>query len=458
MRSGTLGIVVSVVGCIGGQAFGGAAAQKAWEALFAEADPAAATKQIDAVLAACGGDAAKLKALIAADAAYEAFTPGWKRAALRVGQGQAACDVEFLFRVPKGYSPKRSFPLLLAAHWQDGSGDGIGRSMEILLGKAADDYVLLAPTLPDKERGFVAAPLQVEGYLRPLAWARVNLNIDDDRIYVAGYGQGGYVAWHLAVMHPRLFAAAVPMAGLPYFQGAPYTAACYLENLDHLPVWAVWGRNDRGGPAQLTNAAASRLAAERLKELSNARFKGTELPGVGHYQCWPKGSDFVRFLSAHKRRREPEKFRHYFHLPAHARGYYVEALKGGRRPMSFDRAFDVDVPSTQPREPTRQELFDAVSKHLARRLFKMWVELDRSANALQVRPFGITKVRVFVTEGLFDLSKPAELRFGRAKWTHQVPLSPRCILLHYAATRDAARLVHNEIDLQILGETSVRYE
>ena len=87
----------------------------------------------------------------------------------------------------------------------------------------------------------------------------------------------------------------------------------------------------------------------------------------------------------------------------------------------------------------------------------MWVDVDRARNALRVRPMGVTKVRVFITDGLFDLGKPVELRFARAKWQGRMPLSARCMLLHYAATRDATGLVYNEIDLQILGKSAARY-
>ena len=451
-------ILAVVVGSLGARASAGGAAEEAWRALFAQPDPAAATKQIEAVLSACGNDAGRLKSLIAADRAYEAFGRGWQRRTVTVLEGRTPHEAEFYLRVPKGYSPRRSYPLLLAAHWQNGSGEEVGQSMRLLLGDAVDRYVLVAPTLPAKERGFTAQPFQVQAYLKSLAWARVHLNVDDDRILVSGYGQGGYVAWHLAVMYPRLFAAAVPMAGPPYFQGAPYSIPSYLENLDHLPVWAIWGRSDRLAPGDFGNVDGCRLAAERLKKLGNSHFKPTELPGVGHYRCWPKASEFVRFLSAHKRQAVPAAFRHYFHLPQHTRGYYVEALKGGRRPIRFDKPITVEMPAAGAETPTRAEILAAGTRHLAKWLFKMWVERDRAKNALRVRPMGVVKVRVYVTEGLFDLSAPATIQFGRATWTGRVPVSARCMLLHYAATRDATARVYNEIDLQILGESSVRYK
>lgn len=459
MRGRAIGSLLAAVCCWGGVGFGQEDARRPWRALFSRADPSSSTRQIRAVLKACGYDAARLKALMQADDAYEAFTSGWHRKTLDISEDKTRRTTELAFRVPKGYAPKRSYPLLLAAHGQGGSGEQIGKSMALLLGPAVERYLIVAPTLPDKHRGFVASPVQVQAHLDALAWARRTLNVDDDRIYVSGYGQGGMVAWHLAVMHPRLFAAAVAMAGMPYFEGAPYTITCYLENLDHLPVWAIWGAKDVARrPTDLGNAGGCRIAARRLKQLDNAHFRATELPDAGHYDCWPRARDFARYLAAHKRAPPPSSFRHFFHSPLYVRGYYVEALKGGRRPLSFDRPIRLELPATQPTPPRRREAVVAAGRQLAKQAYKMWVEADRSRNTLLIRPFGVTKVRVYVREGLLDLSAAAEVRFGRAKWQGKVPASARCMLLHYAKTRDATAPIYNEIEMQILGKVVVVHE
>ena len=39
----------------------------------------------------------------------------------------------------------------------------------------------------------------------------------------------------------------------------------------------------------------------------------------------------------------------------------------------------------------------------------------------------------------------------------RVGSSAECILRHYAATRDAAAVVHNEIDIDATGKATVRY-
>lgn len=431
--------------------------QEAWRALFTQKEPAKATRRIEVVLKACDNDPAKLRALIAADEVYPAVQAGWQQRTVKLLAGETTHETTLSLRVPKDYTPTKSYPLVLAAHWQGGDGASIGRSVETLLGDAVEQYIVLAPTLPNKQRGFVASDLQVQGYLTPLAWARTNLNVDDDRIYVTGYGQGAYVCWHLAVMYPHLFAGAVPMAGLPYFEGAPYTLTSYLENLDALSVWAIWGEKDVGRPQDLSNAEGCRMAAARLKQLDNAHFKGSELPGAEHATCWPAGRDLRRFFESNRRQAVPAQFRHYFHRPQHARAYCLEAIQLGGTPIDFSQRIRIDLPPPKGEEPTREEVLAAAGRYLSRRMFKLRAELDRSKNSLTIQPLGVTRVRVYVMDGLFDLSKPAELRFGRVRKQGELPVSLRCILKHYAATRDATALICNEVDLDLTGKVEVRY-
>jgi dienelactone hydrolase len=456
MRS--VGVIPLVVlGLLCGVARGQAPAEKAWRALFAQSDPAASQSHIQAVLAECGGDLNKLKGLIRADTAYPPTKPGWHKRQMAVTEGKKTHQVDLFVRVPKAYTAAKSWPMLLAAHWQGGTGEQVGRSMEVMLGPAVEQYVIVAPTIPDKDQGFLARPHQVQAYLQALAWARMQLNVDDDRVYVSGYDQGGNVCWHLAVMYPRLFAAAVPMAGMPFFQGAPYTMTSYLENLGDLDVWAIWGGADRGEGDELGMVGALRIVQARMKELTSPRFRGTELPGVGHFKCWPRSGDFVRFLAAHRRTAAAARMRHHFHTARHNRGYYLAARELARKPIDFDKLDRIEVPAAHEGKPTVAEALQAAAAHLDKRLFKLHAQRDPATNALAVKSAGVTKVRVYIVEGLFDLAKPVEIRFGKARWQEKIVADPRCVLEHYAATRDQGRLIYNEIDLSFDGKAAARY-
>jgi pimeloyl-ACP methyl ester carboxylesterase len=175
--------------------------------------------------------------------------------------------------------------------------------------------------------------------------------VDDDRIYMAGYSQGGHGTWHMATMFPRLFAAVVPMAGIPHFEGNPYTFLSYMPNLEHLPMWSIWGEKDRIRPGSLGNVDYNRLAMKRLKKLGNETFKGTEYPGVGHLGCWPKRGQFAAYLAKHRRKPMPEEFTRHFHLAHHGRAYYVEAVKLSEEPIDFDKPPKIRLTRPPPSRP-----------------------------------------------------------------------------------------------------------
>jgi dienelactone hydrolase len=430
---------------------------QAWRALLALDEPDRGQRHLREVLAACGHQPARLKEWIAADTAFEAVRPGWQKRHVSVADGSKKYNVDFWLRVPRPYTPRRSWPLLLIAHGQSGTGRTTGAAFQAFLGKAVERYVLVAPTMPGP-RNYSGRSYQEQAYLKCLRWARRRLNIDDDRVYVSGYSQGGHCTWHLATMFPRHFAAAVPMAGIPWFEGGKLTSTLYLENLSNLPVWAIWGEKDGAPGKAWGNVDFCRAATARLRQLKNELYKGTELPGAGHGNCWPKsGRAFLEFLSSHRRRHRPVKFTHRFSLPHHARGYYVEAAALARKPIDFSAPLEVSVPSAPGRKPTDRDVQKAVRTYLVERMFKMWIDLDRGRNMLSIRSSGISAVRIYVPDGLLDLSRPVILRFSGRTWRGGIPASAECMLRHYAATRDAAALVCNEVHMELRGHVQVKY-
>jgi dienelactone hydrolase len=427
-------------------------AAKAMAELFAQDDPASADTQQRAVLAAAGNDVGKLKALIAADVAYEALPVGWSRHTLKIDDGKQTYDMEFHIRVPNGYDGKKPLPLMVICHAQHSTGLHDGRMMERRLGERADDFVMLAHTLPGPEV-YNAQIYQELACLKPLAYVRTHLNIDDDRVYLTGYSLGGHQTWHLATMYSHLWAAAVSMAGVPWFEGSPLTTPSYLPNLAPLPLWAIWGQNDRpDDPEKAGNVDLCRQAAIQLKALKNTNFTGTEIAGAGHGECWPPTEAFLNFLDD-KKRVTPLAFEHCFHLPQHARGYFVEAVKLGVKPLDLTQP--IRVPSEAA---TTQAAREAAQEFLAKKLVRLSVRVDRAANAVTIRAPLVRTVRLYLLDGLLDLSKPVHLNYLGRSWQGRLTPSAECILKHYAATRDQKQLVLNEYDLEVGGRVTPRYK
>ncbi len=426
---------------------------EALAAFLADPDAAGAAGRCADALAAAGLDANAAADLLRRDARYPPARPGASEHSLRFDDGGKTWTVRFTVVVPRGYRRDRPSPLLLAAHGQGSNGRAIAHTMARLLGESAREYVIVAPTMPGP-RAYSGKRYQEQAYLRPLRWVRRRHNIDDARIYVAGYSQGGHCTWHLGVLFGRHFAAGVAMAGTPWFEGAPHTSYLYLENLRPLAFWSIWGERDRPPPPALGQVHFNREAASRLKELGVTSFRGTELPGVGHGGCWPGRRELAAFLADARRDPAPGRVVHRFHHEHHRRGYYLEATALAGRPMDMSKPIRLKF----RRRPSDAEGDRAMERHFEKYLYEMRAELDRRENALRIRVRRIRGLRVYVVDGLFDLARPVVLRVGRGGRRMTVRSSVRCMLEHYADDRDGQALVHNVLEVAPTGRITAAYE
>ncbi len=418
--------------------------------LDAEADR---DKLLDAAIDAIGNSPDDIRRLIAADDAYEPLRPGRTERKIKFTDSGKTHEVSFTVVVPRGYSPDKSWPVLLAAHGQYGSGSSFSRvASGRLLGPEAGPYIVVAPTMPGPKT-YSGKSYQEQAYLQPLGWVRRHLNVDDNRIYITGYSQGGHCTWHLTTMFGRLFAAGVAMAGTPWFEGAPHTANLYMENLGSLSLWSIWGELDRPAPPGIGQVHFNRSAAARLREIGNTRFRGTELRGVGHNGCYPDRGRFAEFLAGAKRDPMPKSFSHAFHLDHHRRGYYLQAVALATKPMRMDRPIRIRF----DRKPTQEESDRKMEDYFRRRLFRFSAELDKQANTLKIKLTRVRSVRLYVMDGMFDLDRPVTLKTGIRTWKGMIPASARCMLKHYAADRDASAVIVNEVDFHNTGRAVVRY-
>lgn len=84
-------------------------------------------------------------------------------------------------------------------------------------------------------------------------------DIDEDRIYVGGCSNGGYMTLKLVLEHPDYFAAAFPSA-LAYF--SEYISDAQIESIKDVPMWFVHAKDDPVTVADKTVVPVHR----RLKE------------------------------------------------------------------------------------------------------------------------------------------------------------------------------------------------
>lgn len=95
-----------------------------------------------------------------------------------------------------------------------------------------------------------------------------NYKTDSKRIYLTGLSMGGYGTWSLALKHPDVFAAAVPICG-----GGDSSK---VEKIKDMPIWAFHGAKDLVVPAQ-----ESQNMVNALKKI-NGNVKYTLYPNLDH--------------------------------------------------------------------------------------------------------------------------------------------------------------------------------
>ena len=189
--------------------------------------------------------------------------------------------------VPRDWTPRRSWPVILFLHGAGERGsDGlrqteVGFGAAIRFGRERFPAIVVMPQVPE-ERAWTEPPMP-QLALGALDAATREFNGDRRRTYLTGLSMGGTGVWSLAAENPKRFAALVPICGrvMSTGVGARSPAASSFQAMAErigpaMPVWIFHGRDDDVVPVD-----ESRQMYAALKALgSGVRY--TEYEGVGH--------------------------------------------------------------------------------------------------------------------------------------------------------------------------------
>ncbi|HIP48742.1 MAG TPA: hypothetical protein EYG92_07240 [Lutibacter sp.] len=130
---------------------------------------------------------------------------------------------------PKDVTQKK--PLIIALHWA-GGGDTYKEFSTCLIepGMTDLDAYIIAP---DGEHLLWTNQYNENKIIKIVAFAKKYWNVDPKRIIVTGYSNGGIGSWFFADKYPKLFTAAIPIAGV-----------YYAENKINIPMYVIHGEKD----------------------------------------------------------------------------------------------------------------------------------------------------------------------------------------------------------------------
>ena len=124
---------------------------------------------------------------------------------------------------------------------------------------------VIAPQNPD-QAGWIGS--KADGVVEIVEELIKKLPVDPKRVYLTGYSMGAYGTFQLLAQEPRMWAAAVPIAG----GGNPGAVNDYKK----VPIWVFHGEDDKVVPV-----GQSQTMVEALKE-ARSKVKYTEFAGEGH--------------------------------------------------------------------------------------------------------------------------------------------------------------------------------
>jgi len=341
-------------------------------------------------------------------ALQKSLPPGSTDLRVPVGFGQVRMVT---LRLPRGYTPRRSWPLLYALHPSGGNGPFFVDYVEQLLGPRVEEFVVAAPT-EYHQTGLDAPPPFTVDHLAILRAVRQAVHVDSDRIYALGYSLGGYAAWAVACLHADQLAGAVPISSA--FSIPPTDDGLWrtmLPNFVHLPVLNVWGAQDTlevlgvRGPESLGGMAAlNQRLVQWTKGMSLPLWRNLEIPGKGHGGATPPAAALFEVLSA-RREHYPRRVEHNFRHVHQGHSYWLEAdsWEGGH--------WGGDLPTYQKRPgETEGQAFGRVVRELLGHLRGEVV-----GQTLRVDRRHVGELTVWVGEGMVDWTKPVTVELAGKK-------------------------------------------
>lgn len=225
-------------------------------------------------------------------------------------------EIPYLLRVPLTYREDRPAPLLV--YLSGGAGlamDGVNTADDVVTGT---DYLVLYPHAAD----YWWKPEMARRFNAVLSDVLARYNVDRNRIYLAGFSNGGTGSLYFAELWPQRFAAVVSLMGAgqcmdPVKQG--------LANLTSVPLLFVHGERDaRVAPECSTATHAA------LREMQTAFKPELKMLPERDHDITLQSDDglTLAFLQDKVRNPLPRRLEFTFTDPQAPRHYWIEILDG----------------------------------------------------------------------------------------------------------------------------------
>jgi predicted esterase len=294
---------------------------------------------------------------------------------------------ETLVEIPESYDPAHRWPVRVQLH------GGVARPLE---GRKPRTYSLASstPEITVYPRAWTEAQWwhrnQVENIFTVLERLKHEYNVDESRVYVTGFSDGGTGAFFFGMRAPTPFCAIMPLHGSLAVLAHPATGAdgqMYPGNLVNRPMFATNGARD-----PLYPAAAMMPMMETL-ERAGVDLVYLALPLAGHdLQWWSAERErFEFFVSQHARQPHPARL-----------SWETERTERYNR---VDWLVINELGTTSSDQP----LPDVNPIRFPRTRPSGRVDVSREANSFEARTRGVKKFTLLLSPDVVDFAKPVKV-------------------------------------------------
>jgi predicted esterase len=204
----------------------------------------------------------------------------------------------FLIHLPKKYSGKKPYPLVIRMHGSGSDGDSYAQVWSSI--PSADEFIAVAPTIPSADR--MGWNQKGTSELLDLAYQHMlsHYNIDTDRVYLEGYSAGGGGAFYYAQAWPHRIAAIFARSRLWCKFHQDWEAS--MAVMEHVPGFYVVGLADQEDRIEGFRKAEAFFKKHRYP----AEFRFVE--NRGHEYMNEHDREGYPFLRKQKRGPPPKRF------------------------------------------------------------------------------------------------------------------------------------------------------
>lgn len=330
-------------------------------------------------------------------------------------KGGEVPEGEFIVQLPRKYTGRKPWPMLVRFHGTGGSGGPMAQWWSST--PFCQDFITVTPTIPTKERLGWRRHGQFDFFQEIFRYMITHYNVDTDRVYFAGFSAGGAAAFYYAQCWPHWCAGFYARSRLWWLNDDMTDESISL--LRHVPGFFVVGLGDTDARIEGFRAAEKYFKENEYKGLFHFE------RGYGHEWIPDLDREGFGYLLKQERVKYPKEFNGLF--------FYYNSLEEEEPFIStvyWIKAFKYDPWVTSCRVKVDGNQIAVTTERTARTKGRL------------------KKARLYLNDEIVNLDEPVRVALnGEEVFNGEVERSVEFLMDWFEEHRDPRRLFWNAVEI-----------